>query len=95
MLGVADTALELAELAEIGGDAVTDPADHRHVDDHAERRDARGAAGHRPKLSVLIVPAVQHVAALADDVDGALAEEFLHGHGTASRKTRGRNTFAR
>src|SRR5258708_14870619 len=39
--GVADKALELTEIAEIGCDGIADLADYRHVDHHPARRNAR------------------------------------------------------
>src|SRR5713101_6233523 len=50
--GVADDALELAEIAEIGGDGTADLADHRHLDQHPERRDAGGSARESARLSL-------------------------------------------
>ena len=41
---VADLAIELTEITEIGCDAIPDLADHRHGDQHPEWRNAAGPA---------------------------------------------------
>jgi hypothetical protein len=79
--GLADDAFELAELAEIGGHALADVADHRHLDDHAKGRHTRGAAGKAAQLAVGIVPApLQRIAAVDGDVHRALLEKGFDGH---------------
>jgi transcriptional regulator GlxA family with amidase domain len=76
--GVADQALELAEIAEIGGDGIANPADHGHVHHHPERRHPAGPAGELPRLAIGVEPVRQGVVAADDHVDGALSEELFN-----------------
>src|SRR4051794_39457147 len=66
----ADSALEFAEVLEVGGHALADLADYGNVDHHAERRNAAGAAGEGTELALAIVPARQRVAAAHGDLHG-------------------------
>src|SRR5665213_719277 len=79
--GVADEALELAEITEIGRDAVADPADHGHRDHHPERRNAAGPACEGAGLSLRVKPVRERIAPAHRDVDGPLLEKLLHRHG--------------
>ena len=78
---MADGAFELAELAEIGGVALADAADDRHLDHHAKRRDAAGPTGKAAQLPIGIIPApLERIAAVDGDIDRALLEEGFDGH---------------
>src|SRR6266403_1322310 len=83
--GVADLAFELAEVAKVGRQAIADFSDHRHVDHHAERRNAGGPAGERARLSPRVVPVRERITSADRDVDGTLLEEFFDGHSICSR----------
>src|ERR1700704_1973069 len=50
--GVADLAFELTEIAEIGYDVIPDLADHRHGDQHPERRNPAGQACEGTRFSL-------------------------------------------
>jgi hypothetical protein len=87
--GVADGAFELAEVAEVGGEAVADLADHGHVDDHPERRHALGAAGEGAKLAPRIIPVRQRIASCDGDLHRSLVKKILNdAHGISSRTRR-------
>jgi hypothetical protein len=79
--GVADVPVELAEIAEIGGDAIADLADHRHGDHHPERRNAAGPAREGAWLSPRVKPVRKRVMAAYGDVDSLLTEKLLDRHG--------------
>src|SRR5205809_996862 len=49
---IGDPALQCAEIAKIRGDPFADFADHRHIDQHPERRHAAGTAGELAPLTV-------------------------------------------
>src|SRR6266478_329112 len=82
--GAADNALELAEIAEKGRDGTADLADHRHLNQHPERRDAGGPAGEGARLSPPVIPVCESIAPANRDVDGSLLEEFFDRHWASS-----------
>src|ERR1700738_4819463 len=59
--GVADNAVELAEIAEIGRDGTAEFADHWYLDQHPERRDAGGPAGEGARLSLPVIPVCESI----------------------------------
>src|SRR4030088_1466597 len=59
--GVADMAFELAEIAEIGRDAISDPANDRHGDHHPERRNAAGPARESARPALRVKPVAKRV----------------------------------
>src|SRR5947208_15697807 len=85
--GVADTALERAEIAETGRDGTADLADHRDLDQHPERRDAGGPAGEGARLSLPVIPVCESIAPANRNVDGSLLEEFFDRHWASSPKS--------
>src|SRR5258705_2521220 len=85
--GVADNALELAEIAEIGRDGTADLADHGHLDQHPERRDAGGPAVEGAPLSLPVIPVCESVAPANRDVDGSLLEKLFDRHWASSPKS--------
>src|SRR5437879_3908431 len=80
---VADKAIELTEIAEIGCDGIADLADHRHVDHHPERRNAGSPAREGPWLSLRVKPLCGSIAPADGDLDGSLFEKLFDGHGTS------------
>src|SRR5216684_3777746 len=84
--GVADKALELTEIVEIGCDGIADLAEHRHVDHHPERRNAGGPARESAWLSLRVIPICETVVAVHDDIDGSLFEKLFDRHRSSSRK---------
>src|SRR5713226_2208693 len=78
--GVADNAPEFAEIAEIGLDGTADLADHWHLDQHPERRDAGGPAGEGARLSLPVIPVCESIAPANCDVDGSLLEKLFDRH---------------
>src|SRR6266404_8674967 len=79
--GVADNAFELTEVPEIGCDGTADLADHGHLDQHPEWRDAGGPAGEGARLSLPVIPVCESIAPANRDVDGSLFEKFFDPHG--------------
>src|SRR5436189_3956226 len=86
--GVADNALELTEIAEIGRDRTADLADHWDLDQHPERRDAGGPAGEGARLSLPVIPVCERIAPANCDVDGSLLEKLIDRHWASSPKSR-------
>ena len=75
--GVADDALQVTEIPEIGCDTVSDLADHRHRDHHSERRNAAGPASKGAWLALRVKPVRKRVMPACRDVDGSLFEKPL------------------
>jgi hypothetical protein len=86
-LDVADNALELTEIAEIGCDGIADLADYWHVDQHPERRNAGGPAREGAWLSPSVIPVCESIAPADRDVDGSLLEELFDRHRASSRNS--------
>jgi hypothetical protein len=84
--GVADVAMELAEITEIGCEAITDLADHWHVDHHPERGNAGGSAREGARLSMRIIPVCESVVTVHGDLDSSLFEKFCERHGKSCGK---------
>src|SRR5260370_6547886 len=84
--GVADKALEVAEIVKMGGDAIADLAGHRYVDHHPERRNACGPAREAAWLSLRVKPSCETVAPANGDIDGSLFEKLFDRHSASSRK---------
>src|SRR5713101_2608486 len=82
--GVADNALELTEIAEMGRDGTADLADHWHLEQHPERRDAGGPAGEGARLSLRVIPVCESIASANRDVDGSLLEKLFDRHWASS-----------
>jgi len=74
-------ALKLAEVGEIGGQAVAFLADHRHFDHHSKGRDPGGSAGKCAKLSPMVIPVRKHIVSAYDDADGTLLEKLVDRYG--------------
>src|SRR5258705_2823244 len=84
--GVADNALELAEIAEKGRDGTADLADHRHLDQHPERRDAGSPAGEGARFPLPVIPVSESIGPANRDVDCSLLQEFFDRHWASSPK---------
>src|SRR3978361_1959534 len=82
--GVADMALEFSEVPEIGGDAIANLADHRHGDNHPERRNAAGTAREGARLALRVKPVAKRGLSTDGDVDSTLIEKLLDRHGAFS-----------
>ena len=85
--GVADNALELAKIAEKGRDGTADLADHRHLDQHPERRDAGSPASESALLPLPVIPVCESIAPANRNVDGSLLEKLFDRHGASSPKS--------
>src|SRR6195952_1892139 len=70
--GIADMALEFSEIAEIGADAISTLADHRHGDDHPERGNAAATAREGAWLALRVKPVAKRVLSTDGDVDSTL-----------------------
>src|SRR6266481_5526647 len=84
--GVADNALELAEIAEKRRDGTADLADHWHLDQHPERRDAGSPAGEGARFPLPVIPVCESIAPANRDDDRSLLEEFFDRHWASSPK---------
>src|SRR2546429_8264405 len=89
--GVADKAIELTEIAEIGGDGITDFAEHWHVHQHPERRNTRGPAREGAWLSLPVIPVCEGVVPAHGNLYGSLFAKVFDRHGKIL--TEGRTLF--